>query len=271
MIQKIKAQDLRHMNGKEGLILQGCGGSLDEWVDGINEMLTEEGILLDGTKFHDTVTFENESLTCLLFPFTDDVKLDVGKLAMWRLGTHSNFGGTWLSDYVNNRLGGFLPQESKLTYYFTLSGSIESDSYDYSEEPDEVSNTFLLDNAWKISQKMKAEQTDLDMAEFVPDELGNKIISVVWSVDEMCGQLVGKVECGLAEDLTEKETEILKDWIVGQNSDGFGEGLEQRAIHTDEGNLFVSLWQWDGDNDLRSADEMEAYLTGSEDIRMGGI
>ena len=26
---------------------------------------------------------------------------------MWRLQTHANFGGTWLSDYVPNRLGGF--------------------------------------------------------------------------------------------------------------------------------------------------------------------
>ena len=26
---------------------------------------------------------------------------------MWRLQTHDTFGGTWLSDYVPNRLGGF--------------------------------------------------------------------------------------------------------------------------------------------------------------------
>ena len=38
----------------------------------------------------------------------DDVKLDVGRLAMWRLQTHSNFGGYWLSDFVPNRLGGFV-------------------------------------------------------------------------------------------------------------------------------------------------------------------
>ena len=31
----------------------------------------------------------------------------MGKLAMWRLQTHGAFGGTWLSDYVPNRLGGF--------------------------------------------------------------------------------------------------------------------------------------------------------------------
>lgn len=99
------------MENSEGLILQGCGGSLDEWVDGINDMLTEEGILLDGTKFHDCSTFEHDGVTCLLFPFHDDIKIDVGKLAMWRIQTHANFGGTWLSDYVPNRLGGFVPNE----------------------------------------------------------------------------------------------------------------------------------------------------------------
>lgn len=49
--------------------------------------------------------------SCLLFPFKDDVELDVGKLAMWRLQTHGNFGGTWLSDYVPNKLGGFISKE----------------------------------------------------------------------------------------------------------------------------------------------------------------
>lgn len=112
-VKTITANALRRMNGEEGLILQGCGGDLDEWVDGINDLLTEDGILQDGTRFHDCSTFEHDGLTCLLFPFSDDVKIDVGKLAMWRLQTHGNFGGTWLSDYVENRLGGFLPAEQE--------------------------------------------------------------------------------------------------------------------------------------------------------------
>ena len=44
-INTITAEDLRRMSDKEGLILQGCGGDLTEWVDGINEMLTHAGIL----------------------------------------------------------------------------------------------------------------------------------------------------------------------------------------------------------------------------------
>lgn len=99
-VKTVSKDELRRMEGSEGLILQGCGGSLDEWVDGINDMLTEDGILLNGTKFHDCSTFEHDGSTCLLFPFKDDVELDVGKLAIWRLQTHGNFGGAWLSDYV---------------------------------------------------------------------------------------------------------------------------------------------------------------------------
>ena len=110
-VKTISKDELRGMEDSEGLILQGCGGSLDEWVDGVNDMLTEDGILQDGTKFHDCSAFEHDGVTCILFPFKDDVKLDVGKLAMWRLRTHGQFGGTWLSDYVPNRLGGFIPKD----------------------------------------------------------------------------------------------------------------------------------------------------------------
>lgn len=113
-VKQITTDNLRKMKDKEGLILQGCGGDLQEWVDGINEELTKANILLGSTKFkaESCCVFENEGLTCLLLPFSEDLKLDMGKLAMWRLQTHEQFGGTWLSDYVDNRLGGFITEET---------------------------------------------------------------------------------------------------------------------------------------------------------------
>ena len=106
MIQKINPEDLRKMADKEGLILQGCGGETQEWLDGINDLFTKEGILQNGTKFESAYVFEKDGLTNILFPF-ENAGLEMGKLAMWRLMTHGTFGGTWLSDYVDNRLGGF--------------------------------------------------------------------------------------------------------------------------------------------------------------------
>ena len=111
-INNITLSDLRRMNGKEGLILQGCGGETQEWVDGINKMLTDKGILLDNTKFDNVSVFKSDGVTCILYPF-DNVHLDVGKLSMWRLQSYTAFAGTWLSDYVDNRLGGFEPEQNK--------------------------------------------------------------------------------------------------------------------------------------------------------------
>ena len=102
-IKNITTDDLRRMGNSEGLIIQGCGGDLQEWVDGINGLLTQEGILRNGSKFTDCSTFEHDNLTCLLFPFKN-VDVDLGRLAIWRLKTHDTFGSTWLSDYVPNRL-----------------------------------------------------------------------------------------------------------------------------------------------------------------------
>ena len=82
-IRLISTEQLRRMEDQEGLVLQGCGGDPQEWLDGINEILAQEGILKKGA----------------------------GKLAIWRLASYSTFGGTWLSDYVPNRLGGFIQEQ----------------------------------------------------------------------------------------------------------------------------------------------------------------
>ena len=50
-IKDVSLDELRKMNDSEGLIIQGCGGDLQEWVDGINNMLTESGILQSESRF----------------------------------------------------------------------------------------------------------------------------------------------------------------------------------------------------------------------------
>ena len=102
-ITTITADELRQLQDQEGLILQGCGGEPQEWLDGINDLLTNEGILLNGTRFQNCSLFEHNNLTCIMFPF-EGVDLNIGRLAMWRIQTHGNYGGTWLSDYIPNYL-----------------------------------------------------------------------------------------------------------------------------------------------------------------------
>ena len=64
----------------------------------------DSGILRNGTVFTEAYAFSHGGLTNLLFPFQDGVDIDIGRLAVWRLATHDQFGGTWLSDYIPNRL-----------------------------------------------------------------------------------------------------------------------------------------------------------------------
>ena len=123
MIREISTDELRQMETQEGLVFQGCGGDPQEWVDGINDLLTEAGILLNGSTFQaeNVSVFQHDGLINMLFPF-DDVKLDMGRLAVWRLRTHEVFGGTWLSDYVPNRLGGFVHEQAPLKPRMQLIG-----------------------------------------------------------------------------------------------------------------------------------------------------
>lgn len=112
-INTVTAETLREMKGKEGIIFQGCGGDPQEWLDGINDLLTQAGILQNGSRFQNIESFQNGGLTNLLFPFEDGMSLDLGKLAVWRIQTHEQFGGTWLSDYVSNQLGGFIGESAE--------------------------------------------------------------------------------------------------------------------------------------------------------------
>ena len=79
-ITPITTDQLRRIEDHDGLILQGCGGSLKEWQDGINNLLTETGILKDGNRFENIHVFQHEGRTCLLFPFEDDVQINMGTM-----------------------------------------------------------------------------------------------------------------------------------------------------------------------------------------------
>lgn len=83
----------------EYLVWQGCGGPIDDWYNGITNMLIENGIADKNYKMKEMYVFDNNGLTCLLTPLD---KLNIGKLAMMRLMWRETFGTMWLSDYIAN-------------------------------------------------------------------------------------------------------------------------------------------------------------------------
>ena len=85
-IRTISTGQLRRMGDQEGLVLQGCGGDLQEWVDGINEILAQEGILKKGAGFEEAYTFRHDGLTCMLFPFKGEYGTGHGKTCYMAAG-----------------------------------------------------------------------------------------------------------------------------------------------------------------------------------------
>lgn len=78
------------------------------------------------------------------------------------------------------------------------------------------------------------------------DSIGVKVQSLRFDVDVRQGKLWGVAECELREPLNASEMSNLIDAIVGQASDGFGEGFEQRGIKIpDNGMVYASLWSAD--------------------------
>ncbi len=156
------------------------------------------------------------------------------------------------------------------SFYFPLKGMLDEDEY---EDYYEIDNMFLQEYKHDIREAVEREQSIGDMAQYFnrSESVNEKLASAVWSVDEVGGKLYGRVNVRLKEPLTEGETEILKEWISGQNSDGLGEGFEQRAIETEEGDLYVSFWNSGDGYFVYSQDEMDAYLRQQHEMRMGGM
>lgn len=99
LAKEVTKAEVLEMKG-EGLVCLGCGGEVKEWIDGVNEILCEEGVTSDTEYFKEVTKFEDGDLTCLLFLFTPDSVLDIGKLAVARLKYAEWM--KWLSDYRVN-------------------------------------------------------------------------------------------------------------------------------------------------------------------------
>ena len=96
------------------------------------------------------------------------------------------------------------------------------------------------------------------------NSVDQKVFSAFMSVEENDGELMGVITASVYGQLTEDELEDLREYCIGQLSDGAGESLEQRPIKTPDGEIYVSFWSFDDSWSLQTAEEMDS--TQSEDL-----
>ena len=157
------------------------------------------------------------------------------------------------------------------TFYCPLTGQLNDGEYD---DMSEVDGRFLRDYISEIEEKLECEQNpDFELGDYITDHptADAKLKMARWSVEEINGVLYGRIDCRSAEAFTSEEIEAIKDGIAGQNSDGFGEGFEQREIRTEDGDLYVSFWHSGNDYFVYTQNEMDEYLNQSEGFKMGGM
>ncbi len=163
------------------------------------------------------------------------------------------------------------------SFFFPLTLRIAEDK---DEEAYEIGASFLRYYIADVQEAIQRDRAkDLNnMARYYWDTNGAisqcvraKLISADWTVEQRGQEVFGQVDVRLTEPLTEAEAESLKDWIAGQNSDGFGEDFEQSPIETEDGDLYISFWHSGDDYFVYTREEMENFLSQQSAQRMGGM
>ena len=150
-------------------------------------------------------------------------------------------------------------------YYFPLACSTEDEDGEIYED-DTVDLTRYSEDIQGAIERDQARDIDT-MAMFfwthdqkVNDAIRAKLLTCDWGIEEIGGKLYGRVEVTAAEPFTPVEDRAMKDWISGQNSDGLGEGFEQRPIETVDGSIYVHFWNSGDEYFIVNADEIQKQL-----------
>lgn len=158
----------------------------------------------------------------------------------------------------------------KAVFFCPLVGNIDEGDGDMFT----VGDSYLANSVDEINDALKeyTANDENDMAAYYNEDDGikEKLTSAVWSVELHGGRLFGRIDCSLKEALTAEETEALRDWLIGQCSDGLCEGFEQQPIDTMDGELFVSFWNSGDDYTMMTEDEFEDHLQNTE-MTIGGM
>ena len=108
-----------------------------------------------------------------------------------------------------------------------------------------------------IQKEKLPDEGERGLAVYLDDDLSQKVYSINPSVEEWNGELWGVTEVQTHGSLSAPELVELTEWLSSQFSDGWGEGLEQREIKIDDGELYLSFWDSSDRFFIKPEDELK--------------
>lgn len=118
----------------------------------------------------------------------------------------------------------------------------------YSEEIPQTEATYYADAIHEaiLEERLSGEEDRGLMTYYHDDDSVNeKVRSLFVDVEVHGGKLWAVATIQVTEPLSPEELDRLRESILGQYSDGFGEGFEQREIKVSGGEINVHLWTSD--------------------------
>ena len=158
-----------------------------------------------------------------------------------------------------------------------LSGLLYPYDEDYggiSDQPMEIGPGDLCQYEDQILERIGQERLEEEGERGLAVYLGNrllkrKVFSMNPTVEMWNGELWGVLEVKSHGALSPQELSGLMEEWLGQESDGWGEGFEQREIKTEEGDLCVSFWH-SGDGFFIKTEQELKQQTQDFGMKMGG-
>ena len=158
-----------------------------------------------------------------------------------------------------------------------LSGLLYPYDEDYggiSDQPMEIGPGDLCQYEDQILERIGQERLEEEGERGLAVYLGNrllkrKVFSMNPTVEMWNGELWGVLEVKSHGALSPQEMSGLMEEWLGQESDGWGEGFEQREIKTEEGDICVSFWHSGDDFFIKTEQELKQQ-TQALGMKMGG-
>lgn len=196
-----------------------------------------------------------------------------GSLERYRMlpeGTGSAADGAVQTEYGTIlRTDSLIRQIPKELTEFKLFSPLKGFLYPYGEEEGGISDYAEELNpgelCWyedeileQIDQEHLEEEGERGLAAYLNNRLlRRKVFSMEPTVECWNGELWGVLKVKSHGSLSPGELSGLMDEWQGQESDGWGEGFEQRQIRTEEGEVCVSFWNSGSDFFIRTEQELK--------------